>query len=97
MGLRYRTTRFADQDLVEIWRYIAADNPAAATRLLDDVDKKFAMLARQPLIGEIRDEVRPGLRSFPVGSYVIYYTIDDDETVVVMRVLHGARDSSQMF
>lgn len=49
------------------------------------------MLARQPEIGEPRSEIRPHLRSFPVGNYVIFYKLVDAR-VVVVRVLHGARD-----
>lgn len=54
------------------------------------------MLGRQPLIGESRDDLQPGLRSFPVGNYVILYEIIDSHPVIV-RVLHGARDIEGMF
>jgi plasmid stabilization system protein ParE len=35
--------------------------------------------------------LRPGLRSFPVGEYVIICSIDHED-VLVLRVLHGSRD-----
>ena len=54
------------------------------------------MFTRQPMIGEPREEVRPHLRSFSVGNYVIYYQIVGNR-VVIVRVLHGARDLGKLF
>ena len=48
------------------------------------------------MIGEPREEVRPHLRSFSVGNYVIYYQIVGNR-VVIVRVLHGARDLGKLF
>jgi len=38
-----------------------------------------------------RDDLRPGIRSIPVGEYVIFYR-RDGEDVLVLHVLHGRRD-----
>lgn len=35
--------------------------------------------------------IAPGLRSFPVGKYLIFYRLIDGGLEIV-RVLHGARD-----
>ena len=44
-----------------------------------------------------RDEdLRPGLRSFPVGEYVIIYRIQDED-VLILRVLRGSRDIAVLF
>jgi toxin ParE1/3/4 len=52
------------------------------------------MLAEHSLIGEARDELVRGLRCFSVGNYVIYYRllVPNEQTVEIVRVLHGARD-----
>jgi toxin ParE1/3/4 len=42
-------------------------------------------------MGRARDDLRPGLRSFPVGQYVIIYTIDDG-SVQILHVFHGRQD-----
>jgi toxin ParE1/3/4 len=60
-------------DLIEIWSYIADDNEAAADRMLDRFDRALRMLSDQPLAGRERPELAAGLRSFPVGNYVLYY------------------------
>jgi len=55
-------------DLIDIWNYIADDNEAAADRMLDRIGRVLRMLSEQPKPGRERPELRPGLRSFPVGN-----------------------------
>jgi toxin ParE1/3/4 len=43
-----------------------------------------------------RNQLAPGLRALPYGDYVIYYMAKPDELVIV-RVLHGARDARAIF
>ena len=86
----------AESDLIEIAVYIAQENPKAASRWLDTIDDKLDMLSRQPLIGEIREEIAHTLQSFPAGNYVIFYQPFDDG-VKLVRVLHGAGDLDQLF
>jgi len=42
-------------------------------------------------MGRARDDLRPGLRSFPVGQYVIIYTIENED-VEILHVFHGRQD-----
>jgi toxin ParE1/3/4 len=86
----------AEADILEIWDYIADDSVAAADRWLDELDAKFNLLATQPMMGRVRDELEPGMRSFPFGRYVIFY-MPIDEGIDVVRVLHGARDIDAVF
>jgi len=81
----------AEQDLDEIWFYIALDNVEAADNLLDDIDSSCQLLAMQPRGGRLRRELLAELRSFPVGRYVVFYRPQDDG-IEVVRVLHSARD-----
>ncbi len=53
--------------MLEIWDYIADGNPAAADRWVDQLDAQFQVLATQPMMGRARNELAPGVRSFPVG------------------------------
>jgi toxin ParE1/3/4 len=45
---RIRITPLAEQDLVEIWYFIAEDDPLAADRLLDLFEEKYKLLADNP-------------------------------------------------
>ena len=86
-----RRTRQAEEDLLEIWTCVADENADAADALLDEIDAVCATLAQTPLGGRAREELAPGVRSFPVGNYVVFYR-PDKTGVTVIRVLHGARD-----
>ncbi len=81
----------AFKDLAEIWSFIADDSEANADRFLVALEDKLKLLATQPRMGRQRDELIPGLRSFPYGRYVVFFFSLPDG-IDVVRVLHGARD-----
>jgi toxin ParE1/3/4 len=87
---RLRRTAQAEQDLIDIWAYIARANPSAADRLLDLLDERSKALARNPRMGTARDDIAPGVRHFPVGRYLILYRALNDG-VEVVRYVHGMR------
>lgn len=86
----------AEQDLIDLWTYIAEDNPAAADNLLDEIESVCKMLARSPLLGRSRSELAAGLRSFSVGDYLIFY-LPRKNGIVVVRVLSGYRNLDALF
>ncbi|MGH8863242.1 MAG: type II toxin-antitoxin system RelE/ParE family toxin [Burkholderiales bacterium] len=47
-------TEPAKQDRLDMWLYVAADNPAAADRLLDEIDETLTLLAGAPGLGRAR-------------------------------------------
>lgn len=76
-------------DLAEIWDYIADDSEDRADGFIDSIDsidRKFRILANQPNIGRVRDELVEGLRSFPIGRYIIFYRPLPDGIEVIRRV-----------
>jgi len=93
---RYRLTPKAEKDLDEISDFIAADDPAAAIRLLDSIEARCQALAEMPGTGRGREELAPNLRSSHVGKYIIFYR-PEDEGVEVIRVIHGNRDLPKQF
>ena len=53
----------------------------------------FLLLAHNPRPGRRRDEeLRPGLRSFPVSEYIILYRIEAEDVLI----LHVVRDSRKL-
>jgi toxin ParE1/3/4 len=88
----------AEDELRGIWRYIAADNPDAADRLLLRIDAKLQMLRAFPVIGPARDEVRPGCRMLVEGSYQLLYEYDaSNNAIEVVAIVDGRRDLSDSF
>jgi toxin ParE1/3/4 len=89
----YRLSALAEQDLEEIWSYVAeAASPTTADRLIDAIIDRFGLLAEQPRMGRLRPEFGTGVRSFTVENHVIYYRHEGD--VLIARVLHGRRDQA---
>lgn len=93
---RCQFTAPARLDLLEIYEYIAPDNPAAAARWIDKLESECRKLADMPGMGRRREDLAPGLRSFVVGAYLIFYR-PIDGGVQITRVLHGARDIDRLF
>ena len=85
----------ARRDLDDIWDYIAADTPTAADDFIDQVVAKCRQYARQPEMGELRSDLFPGVRQFPVGRYIVFYRAQTNG-IELIRVLHGARDVDRL-
>jgi toxin ParE1/3/4 len=87
----------AEADLSDIWHYIAEDNLEAADRVIAKIKQIIANLSNSPKMGHCRDNFSRGLRSVPVGRYLIFYR-EIKERLEVVHVLHGARDiTSDLF
>ena len=89
----------AEVDLDDIWLYVARESQSIEPTelLLDRFGVFFSRLARNPYLGRQRDEIRPGYRSFPVGSYVVFYRLVAAEEILVLRFIHGKRDEEEIF
>jgi toxin ParE1/3/4 len=97
--MAHRLSPEAEADLDEIWYYIATHSGSVETadRFVDSVTARFSLLAEYPIAGRRRDhDLRPGVRTFPVGEYVIAYRIDGDD-VLIQRVVRGSRDIETLF
>ena len=94
--IRYTLAPEAREDLKDIYRHIAVDNPAAAERLWHSFLDSIRLLARQPLMGQACPNLRADLPGFTVGNYVIFY-IPTNHGIQIERVLHGARDIESLF
>ncbi|MEW6303445.1 MAG: type II toxin-antitoxin system RelE/ParE family toxin [Verrucomicrobiota bacterium] len=89
----YRLTPAAEDDLFNIWAYIAEDNLKAADRLEENILDACQQLARHPDLGHHRrDLTDKPVRFFPIRStYLIVYDPAADP-IEVLRILHGARN-----
>lgn len=79
----------AEQDRLEIWDYIATDNPTAAARMDALFEEAAETLATYPKLGKA-GKIAGTRELFPHDSYrLIYETYD--ETVWVLALVHSAR------
>ena len=91
MRRRVRRWPQAKLDQYDIWLSIAEDSVRAADGILADLDQIANMLAEYPEAGPRRDELGPGIRYYPSGSYLVFYSVSD-HFIEVRRILHGARE-----
>ncbi len=82
----------AQRWLEDIFEYIAADNPQAAARTVQEIYEKAQVLARFPEIGHRYLASSRNTRVLLYGHYRIAYLIKDDGNVDILGVFHGALD-----
>ena len=82
--------RRARQDLQAVREYIAAVNPGAARQVAQRILQAVGLLVEQPSLG--RPGRVPETRELVITGtpYIVAYRVVDD-TIVILRVLHGAR------
>jgi toxin ParE1/3/4 len=88
---RFVLSREAAADLREVHDDIAADDPAAARRVVEDLRAAMHRLAEHPGLGHLReDRADEALRARTVHSYLVIYR-PDARPLQVVRVLSGER------
>ncbi len=86
----------AKNDLAEIWAVIAdARDERTANRVHQKILASCRSKAQFPETGRLREEISPGLRSVAVRPYAAFFRPFED-TIVVLRILHGRRDLEQI-
>lgn len=90
MSVRYARPALADLD--GIVAYISQDNPAAARAVRERIEAMVTLLSSFPHMGRVSDH--PGVRvlTIPDYPYRVFYRVYDDHGVVILRVLHAARE-----
>ena len=88
----------ADDDLFEIWDYIAADSVASADSVIDAIASKIDHLASFPQMGPSRDDIISGGRLLVHGRYLVIYEFDEAaDLVTILTVVEGSRDLTRLF
>jgi len=86
--------------LLQFEYYLQENAPEAAARFLEAVERAVEQLVEMPNMGApkaLKNSSLAGLRSWPVSGFEeirVYYRVHED-TLRVIRVLHGRRDTSE--
>lgn len=90
--MRFRTTRQADQDIIDIYvNSAAAFGADQAERYHAGLVSVFGLLAENPGLARARPEFDPPVRLHRYQAHMIVY-IEDDDGILIIRVLHARRD-----
>ncbi len=96
MTKTFKLSPEAQQDLYDIWSYIADDNISAANRVEKDIYDAMNKLSSAPFIGHIREDItEKSLRFWSVHSYMIVYN-PETHPLWIVRVLSGYRDITDL-
>ncbi|MCI0493520.1 type II toxin-antitoxin system RelE/ParE family toxin [candidate division KSB1 bacterium] len=84
-------------DLENIIEYLVAYSGTSADKFIDDFDSKTNLLKSFPKIGsfpQIPNLKKKGYRILILKyKFLLFYTIDEKaQSIMVERILHGARD-----
>ncbi|HXV20546.1 MAG TPA: type II toxin-antitoxin system RelE/ParE family toxin [Desulfuromonadales bacterium] len=89
----FTLTAKAKADMLEIGRYtLSRWGREQRDKYLTMLDDCFQQLAADPLMGKDCSEIRSGYRKYRAGSHVIFYRQRLNDTIEIVRVLHGRMD-----
>ncbi len=94
---RCRLSRLAEQDIREIGDFIAKDSPRRAAAFVAELRARCQDIGRSPKAATLRPEFGAGIRVVVFGRYLLAYHEEEDGSVLVDRVVHGARDLNRLF
>lgn len=91
MRFDIQLTPKAEDDLLQVWLFVAHENPKAADKLLADIERadiasRWRRLSQFPMSGEARTDLQPAIRRQVTRQYQTLYQIDA-ETIIIVRVL----------
>jgi toxin ParE1/3/4 len=88
---RLEISRGAQDDLLDIGRFVARDDPAAARRLVAKLKARARLASRNPRAGRVVPEVRRSdLREVLAGAYRILYLVRP-RSILVLGFVEGHR------
>ena len=93
---KFTVSHFAETDLEELLLYLAENNQNSAIKFIQEMMKRFDLIANNPKIGTTKDKIIIGLRLFPFKNYNVFYFQTESGTEIY-RVLHSSRDNIQVF
>ncbi len=94
-NLPIKITPNARADLDELWNSIAQHNIDHAEKFMQRLNYRILSLAQFPETGTPRPEIYEGLRLLVEGNYLVLHLVCDG-IVIILRVVHGARDLTRL-
>ncbi len=91
---KLKLSNAADKDLKQIWHYTLEEwSREQADKYVSRLLTACTEIAQSPEhSGQPFDYVRAGYRKYSCGKHVIFYQIQGDDTVLVVRILHQRMD-----
>lgn len=96
MNFQIRLTKGAQEDLEQLFDFLAKHDVQAAERALKAIEKAFELIKSMPFSCRRANSSSPFLREsiIPFGSsgYLALFEIEDDEMITILAVRHQRED-----
>lgn len=93
---QYRLRPRADRDLADIWRYTATRWDAAqADQYVVTILGAIQALARDSGAAHALPRIWPGYKRAFVGSHAIYFRVQGNSDIEIIRILHQSMDADR--
>ena len=91
MPIIYKTLQ-AQEDVINIWRYsFKFWGEKQADNYVDELNHAFHLLANEPKICRLRNEIKPPVRIYHLNKHLIIY-IEVKGGIQLIRILHESSD-----
>ena len=97
MAARVNKTSLAEADIAEAITYLLGQNPRAAEKFISDLQVMVRRLSQFPELYPLqRRSFKPEWQNVRMAvlrrfGHIVFYTFDNN-TVVIRRIVHGARN-----
>lgn len=93
----YSLTYEAKSDVDDIFDY--SESKFGYNQALEyflDLESLFEQLVNFPHEGIIRNDIQENIRSIPVGSHIVYYSVLE-KSILIIRILHHSQNAQEYF
>ena len=99
MRINHRST--FDADFTEMLEYLSDKaGDAVAWRFVEAVERLVKLIAKHPMLGRERRDLKPsGIRSFVISefrNYILFYRVEEN-ALVLLRLRYGGMNLSSLF
>lgn len=91
--MTYELTAIARQDIRDINQYTVKQwGKKKAIAYVSALYQRFDWISQHPYLGKKRTDIKETLMSCQEGSHVIFYRIDAQGHIAILRILHQRMD-----
>lgn len=90
--MAFRLTRKAEDDLTRLYLSGVRDfGFDRAEAYISELTGKFALLAENPAMARLREDITPPVRIHPHRAHIVVF-LEDEAGILIIRIRHGRED-----